>query len=166
MAWTKAKSAIVAGVGILLAVGIGTTTTVLVAQHQHSSQMQTSFPRSSWANAGYADPASALETIYWAQTQGDGKTYLASMTPDLQQRLQQQFGNELAKRGISLDDFFAQKSKEQIRPVTGFYIWGQQNASNQLLLRVWVPGKGRNTTFKMRKIGSEWKLDEEFLPDY
>src|SRR5581483_9124027 len=87
MAWTKAKTAIAAGIGILLVVGIGTTTTALVAQHQHNIQTQTSFPRSSWANAGYADPQSALETIFWAQAQGDGKTYLASMTPDLQQRL-------------------------------------------------------------------------------
>ena len=166
MAWTKAKTAIVAGVGILLAIGIGTTATVSVARHQHSIQTQTSFPRSSWANAGYADPASALETIFWAQTQGDGKTYLASMTPELQQRLQQQFAGDLAKQGLSLEDFLAQKSKDHIRPVTGFYIWGQQNVSGQLLLRVWIPGARKNATFKMRKTENEWKLDEEFLPDY
>jgi len=167
MAWTKAKSAIVVGVGILLAVGIGTTTTaLLVVKHQQSVQMQTSFPRSSWANAGYADPPSALETIFWAQTQGDGKMYLASMTPDLRQRLQQQYADQLSKQGVSLEDIFAQKSKQHINAVTGFYIWGQQAVSNQLLLRVWIPGKEKNATFKMRKIGSEWKLDEEFLPDY
>src|SRR5581483_9033829 len=166
MAWTKAKTAIAAGIGILLVVSIGTSTTALVAQHQHNTQTQTSFPRSSWANAGYADPQSALETIFWAQAQGDGKTYLASMTPDLQQRLEQQFAGQLSKQGMSLEELFTQKSKQHINAVTGFYIWGQQTVSNQLLLRVWIPGKGQNATFKMKKIGNEWKLDEEFLPDY
>ena len=166
MAWSKAKTAIVVGIGILLAVGIGTTTTALMVQHQQSVQMLTNFPRSSWENAGYADPTSALKTIFWAQTQGDGKTYLASMTPELQQQLQQQFAGDLAKQGLSLEEFFTQKSKGHIAPVTGFYIWGQKTVSNQLLLRVWIPGKGKSATFKMRKIGSEWKLDEEFFPDY
>lgn len=166
MAWSKAKTAIVAGVGILLAIGIGTTAMVRTARQYWSAARPKNFPRSSWTNAGYTDPASALETIYWAQTCGDGKTYLASMTPELQQRLQQQFASDLGKQGVSLEEFFSQRSKEHISPATGLYIWGQKTFSNELLLRVWIPGKGKNATFKMRKIGNEWKLDEEFYPDY
>jgi RNA polymerase sigma factor (sigma-70 family) len=166
MAWTKAKTAATVGVGALLVIGIGTATTALIVQHQYRVEMQTSFPRSLWTNAGYADPAAALETIFWAQTQGDGKMYLGSMTSDLQQKLQEQFAGQLSKQGISLEGFLAQKSKQHISPVTGFYISGQQSVSNQLLLRVWIPGKGQNATFKMKKVGNEWKLDEEFLPDY
>jgi hypothetical protein len=156
------------GVGILLAIGIGTTATVHMTRQYRNAErhINKSFPRSSWKNAGYADPASALETIFWAQTCGDGKTYLASMTPELQQRLQQQFAGDLAKQGVSLEEFFSLRSKQHIGPVTGLYIWGQKTFSNQLLLRVWIPGKGKNTTFKMRKIGNEWRLDGEFYPDY
>lgn len=173
MAWTKAKTVAVIGVGVLLAAGVGTG---LAIHHQNLSGPQNNFnrlktepanfPRSSWTFAGYADPVSALETLFWAQTQGDGKMYLDSMTPELQQQLQQQFGSELARQGISLETFFASKSKESVHPVTALYIWGHQTVSNQLLLRVWIPGKNKNATFKMRRIGDAWKLDEEFLPDY
>jgi RNA polymerase sigma factor (sigma-70 family) len=174
MAWTKTRTAVAVGVAVLFAAG---TTTTLVVWRQHQiqsdppanlsgSSLQTSFPRASWANAGYASPALALETIYWAQDHGDGKMYLASMTPDLQERLRQQFGSELTRQGISLEAFFSQRSKEHIGPVTGFYIWGQQTVSNQLLLRVWIPGQEKNATFKMRNIGDQWKLSEEVLPNY
>lgn len=169
MAWTKAKTVIAIGAGVLLAMsittGVGFHYLDSSGSKIHSGGFQ-NFPRSSWKFAGYADPASALETLFWAQTQGDGKTYLDSMTPELQQRLQQQFGNDLTKQGISLEAFFTQKSKESVSPVTGLYIWGQETVSNQLLLRVWIPGKNKNATFKMRRIGDQWKLDEEFLPDY
>lgn len=169
MAWTKAKTVVVIGAGVLLATGLATSLTVhrgYLSGQQNFSRLESDFPRSSWTFAGYADPASALETVFWAQSQGNGKMYVESMTPDLQQRLQQQFGKELARQGISLETFFASGSRESVRPVTGFRIWGHQTVSNELLLRVWIPGKDRNATFKMKRIGDSWKLDEEFLPDY
>jgi hypothetical protein len=163
MAWTKAKTAVVVGLAALLVVG---TTATLFVKHQDQIQLQTNFPRSSWVNAGYASPEFALETLFWAQSLGDGKMCLASMTTDLQQQLQQQFGSELKEQAISLEEYFTRKSKEDVRPVTGFNIWGKEVVSNEFILRVWISGKEKDATFKMRKVGNEWKLGEQFLPDY
>ena len=163
MAWSKAKTAIVVGLAALLVAG---TTATLLVKHQHRIQFQTNFPRSSWVNAGYASPEFALETFFWAQSQGDGKVYLASMTSDFQKRLERKFGNELKEQAVSLNEFLAQKSKEDVRPVTGFNIWGRQVVSNEAILRVWISGKEKDVTFKMRKVGTEWKLEDQFFPDY
>jgi RNA polymerase sigma factor (sigma-70 family) len=162
MAWTKAKTAIAISAAVILAAG----TTTLVIQHQHRAQARTDFPKSSWALAGYADPALALETVLWAGNHADGKTLLASMTPDLQQQLQQRFGGELQKRGLSLEEFFTQSAKGHVSAITGFRVLNQEVvADNQIILHLYVQGKEREDTFKMKKIGNEWKLDQ-FPPDY
>jgi RNA polymerase sigma factor (sigma-70 family) len=163
MAWTKAKTAIVVSAAVILVAG---TTTTLIIQHQHHVKVRTDFPKSSWALAGYADPASALETILWAGNHADGKTLLASMTPDLQQQLQQRFGDDLQKQGISLEEFFTRSAKNHVSTVTGFRVLSQQIVTDdKIILHLYVQGKEREDTFKMKKIGNEWKLDQ-FPPDY
>jgi RNA polymerase sigma factor (sigma-70 family) len=163
MAWTKAKTAIVVSTVIILTAG---TTTTLVIQNEHHVKVQTDFPKSSWTLAGYADPALALETVLWAGNHADGKTLLASMTPDLQQQLRQRFGDELQKQGISLEEFFTRSAKNHVSTVTGFRVLNQQIvADDQIILHLYVQGKEREDTFKMKKIGNEWKLDQ-FPPDY
>jgi hypothetical protein len=88
------------------------------------------------------------------------------MTTDFQQQLQRQFGSELKDQVISPGEFLTQKSKEDVRLVTGFKIWGKEVVSNEVVLRVWISGKEKDVTFKMRNVGSEWKLSEQFFPDY
>ena len=162
MAWSKAKTAIAISAAVILAA----STTTLVIQHRHPAQARTDFPKSSWALAGYANPASALETVFWAGNHADGKTLLTSMTPDLQQQLQQRFEDELQKRGMSLEEFFAQSAKGHVSAITGFRVLNQEVvADNQIILHLYVQGKEREDTFKMKKIGNEWKLDQ-FPPDY
>ncbi len=163
MAWTKAKVAVVVGSTVLLAAG---TTTTVVVRHEQHLRSQTEFPRSTWGFAGNADPASALKTVVWAESLGDGRTLLANMTPELQEQLRQRYANELKQQGVSLEEIVARKAKAAADKITGFYIWGRQVVSNQVLLRVWLAGEGRNATFKMRQVGGEWKLDEQFSPDY
>jgi RNA polymerase sigma factor (sigma-70 family) len=63
MAWTKAKTTIAVGVGILLAAG---TTTILVEKHIEAKQY--TIAREPWSDAGAATPKAALQSLAWALT--------------------------------------------------------------------------------------------------
>ncbi|HLX70973.1 MAG TPA: sigma-70 family RNA polymerase sigma factor [Verrucomicrobiae bacterium] len=65
MAWTKAKTAIVAGVVILVAAG--TATTVVVERHLKAEQFTPAM--SPWSDAGASTPKAALQSLAWALTQ-------------------------------------------------------------------------------------------------
>jgi len=64
MAWTKMKTAIVVGAGVLLA--IGTATTVLV--EKHIAARQYTIALEPWSDAGAATPKAALQSLAWALT--------------------------------------------------------------------------------------------------
>jgi hypothetical protein len=55
---------------------------------------------------------------------------------------------------------------EDVRAVTEVNIWGKEVVSNEVLLHVWISGKEKDATFKMRKVGNERKPGEQFLSDY
>ena len=61
MAWTKAKTAIVAGVVMLLAAG---TATVVVKKHIEAKQYIVA--REPWSDVGAATPKAALQSLLWA----------------------------------------------------------------------------------------------------
>ena len=63
MVWTKAKTAIVVGVGVLLVAG---TTMVLVQKHIEGKQY--SVAREPWSDAGASTPKAALQSLVWALT--------------------------------------------------------------------------------------------------
>jgi RNA polymerase sigma factor (sigma-70 family) len=63
MAWAKAKTAVVLGVGVLL--GAGTTTVVIERQNEAKQYTVASEP---WSEAGAATPKAALESLVWALT--------------------------------------------------------------------------------------------------
>jgi hypothetical protein len=156
MAWTKAKTAITVGVAAILALG---TTATLIGRHNHQAGSQTDFPRSSWKNAGFADPVSAFETAFWAASQNDGKTLLASLSPDLQQ----QTGLYLRRAGMSPEEFLSQdkNSASHLKGVTGFHIIKSEVISdNEVHLHLSIEGKQSEKIFKMKKIGDEWKMDD------
>jgi RNA polymerase sigma factor (sigma-70 family) len=163
MTWTKAKTAIATGVVVVLVAG---TTTSLIVQNQHRVKAQVDFPKSSWATAGHADPPSALAAILWASNQNDGKAVVAGLTPELEQQLQQRFAPILQKQNISLEEFFTQSSKSLSSAITGFRVLDQKAVSDdQVVLHLYVQGKEREDTFKMKKLRNEWRLDQ-LPPDY
>jgi hypothetical protein len=157
MAWTKAKTAIVVGAGVLLAAG----TTTLAVRHQHQQPPilrpvlagQTEFPKESWHFAGYADPESAYLSIMWAFRNGDTHTLLASMTPDMQAKL--------AGKTI-----LTQKDMDDVAGMTGYRILDKQMLSdNEVVFDVETEGEsqGSNGThtskFYLQRLGGEWKFD-------
>ena len=155
MAWTKAKTAIVVSVAAILAVG---TTTTLVVHHSHQTGAQTDFPRSSWKNAGYADPVSAFETAFWATRQNDGETLFASLSPELQQKLEGGL-----RAGISPEEFLSQdkNSGSHLNGITGFRVVKSETISdNEAHLHLSIQGKPGEQIFKMKKVGNEWKMDD------
>src|SRR5260221_5139712 len=81
---------------------------------------QDSFPKETWAFAGYADPESAFKTLIWAMSKGDLKTILGAVSPD-------------EATGISKD--FEGKSETEIAAgamgeITGFRIIKKQALSD------------------------------------
>lgn len=48
-------------------------------------------PRAAWAFAGYGSPEAALESLAWAMSNGDVKTFLASVTPEARKLLDREF---------------------------------------------------------------------------
>lgn len=152
MAWTKAKMAL--GVGIAAVLIAGTTVTWVV---WHSSG-RTDFPRSSWENAGYADPVAAFETTFWATSRSDGQTLLASLTPDLQRNLEQ----GLKRAGIAPENFLSdpKNSAAHLDGVTGYHIVKTETVSaDEVRLHLAIEGKPAEQVFTMKRIGAAWKMD-------
>ena len=77
MAWTKLKTAAVAGAVVMIAVGTAT-----VGMH-HAREDN---PPALFAFAGYATPEASMQTLIWAASVGDFKKFEAASTPDQQER--------------------------------------------------------------------------------
>ena len=172
MAWTKAKTAIVAGVAVILAVSAPVA--VRIVHHQQRplpkpqpvAPTETDFPKSSWTFAGYADPRSALVSALWSLNGGDLKTFLASLTPSERERQQRQLTIDAQKAGKSPAAFFTTTSTTGDMPETkGFHVLDQQVISDdQVILRISIEGTGRGkeqqvVAARMKKTGNEWKVD-------
>ena len=150
MAWTKAKTAILAGGAIILAA----STITLVVHHQHQDHRQpkpqpvapaeTDFPKTSWTFARYADPQSALLSALWSLSTGDLETFLASLTPGERERQQQQLKIGAQRAGKSSAAFFTAASTTGDMPKTkGFRVLDQQDISDdEVILRISIEETG------------------------
>ena len=79
MAWTKFKTAVVVGAVALLAAGTATVTV------QHGKAKAGS---ANLGFAGYATPEASIQSMLWAGSRGDFKSFLAACTPDQVQRFE------------------------------------------------------------------------------
>jgi len=159
---TKTKLAIV---GILFA---GLVTVLFVTQRKPAARSpqvvkketavpKTNFPRSSWGNAGFADPTSTFETSMWAARQNDGAMMFASLTPEVQQQFRAQLAQ--GRQRVSPEEFLSQIGNKQISGITGYRIVETEVLSDsEVRLHLDVEGKG-SEAFRMRKVGNEWKID-------
>ena len=173
MAWSNAKTAIVAAVAVIVATGTATLVVGYQVHGQSRAQPQpqavasaeTNFPASTWIFAGYDDPQSAFLSVLWSFKTGDLKTFLASLTPSERARQLQQFKTGAQKAGKSLPAFFTIHAAQVMANVDGFRIVDRQVvADNQVILHVSSQGVAAPETegvviAKMIKTGNEWKLD-------
>ncbi len=153
MAWTKAKTAIIAGAALLLAAG---TTAVVV--HRFSDQFpsprpiptgQTEFPKASWHFAGYGNPESAFESCIWAVNNGDVKTLVASVGPSMQKK----FANMPAANIIT------DKDRADFGMMTGFRILNREDVSeNEVTFEVYSEGLEQTQKFSMQRVNGQWRF--------
>jgi len=145
MAWTKAKTAIVAGVAVILAAG----TTTLVVNHQHQAKESTR----------YATPEAALQSSLLAMSQGDMKMVLASFTPEFQKAFM-----ETAGKGKSESDLAAQNIK--IAAMIGNFqaVSNEVTSSDEAILHFHSSRMG-DATVPMKKIQGEWKINGNVTTD-
>ena len=146
-------------VGILTVTLIAGAVAMLAMHYAHRYKGPSHFPKSAWVSAGFGDPVSALETACWAGMHGDGKTMLASLTPELQLPLKKAWEKNAKAQGISLEDFFASHAAPIFGGVLGFRVLNEHAVNDQeAVVQVYIQGWWHKATIKMRKIGEEWKV--------
>jgi hypothetical protein len=107
-------------------------------------------PKESWAFVGYADPESAFQSAAWAMSQGDIKTYRASLSPA---------GNEFREAQGKSEDELAARGKAEMEKVTGFKIIDKEAVSDsEVILSVYASGINESARFRLQRVGTEWKM--------
>ncbi len=107
-------------------------------------------PKVSWVFAGYADPESAYQSAIWAMSQGDAKTFLASLAPE---------GAEFAKWHDMSDTDLSTQIKQEFEKVTGFKIIDKEVISDDAaILTVLAAGINESGRIKLQRVGNDWKV--------
>jgi RNA polymerase sigma factor (sigma-70 family) len=173
MAWSKAKTAVVIGVAAVLVLGVGGK---MAAQHLRpaaitpdnavkrlrAADSQDYFPRSSWVSAGYADPKSTVMTSLWAVREGNGEKIMDCLTPSAREKAGPQLAEAARKEGKSVFAILARESAGMFSKNTGFKILNVATISDDTVaVHLIVPDDFRiEYAFLLKKIGSEWKIEE------
>ena len=121
--------------------------------------VQAHWPKSQLVQAGYAEPAAALQTALWAMSRGDPEALAACVTPEAKTNLTHE---EWFTHGPPAEELAASTRliADSLSPTTGFYLVGQKLVSHdQAVLDVYFEGEGKTRPFALKKIGEEWKFD-------
>jgi RNA polymerase sigma factor, sigma-70 family len=106
-------------------------------------------PKESWAFVGYAEPESAFQSMVWAMTHGEVRTFLASLSPE-----NAEFRNAQGKS----DHEIAEHTKE-FEGVTAFKIINKEPVSDdEAILTIYAFGINESARFKFQRLGSDWKF--------
>jgi hypothetical protein len=109
-----------------------------------------SLPKESWGPVGYADPESAFQSAVWAMSQGDAKTFRASLAPG---------GEEFTEWLEKSDDDLSARIKEEAGRITAIKIMDKAAISGDTaILTVMAEGINEVGRFKLQRLGDEWKL--------
>ncbi|MCX6923111.1 MAG: sigma-70 family RNA polymerase sigma factor [Verrucomicrobia bacterium] len=133
---------------------------------------RTRFPKAAWTFSGYATPEAAIQTGMWALREGNPKLLLASMIPEAQKRLEEDW------KGKSEGQIQSEmvKSLVDVGKATEFKIYKQVNISeDEIEYELTLPepaveidseeghkGLQINSTgfgVTAKRIGNEWKLN-------
>lgn len=114
MAWTKAKTAIVTGVAVLLASGTAPIIVKEIQNHHRSGPRTTSvtgqirgqfFTLAQLVDAGNTTPEAAWESRYWARAMGDYDAVMAATVPQALGTAKGWIGDKATFRARSQNDF-------------------------------------------------------------
>jgi hypothetical protein len=143
MAWTKAKTVIVAGVVVILAAG---TTTWAVKQYHAGPASQSA------QAAKYATPETTYQTWLSAMGKGDLKGFLACLTPDGQNSYMQSAGQGKSEKEITAMNI-------QIAGMLGdFQITTNQIVSDDKAILHFHSARLGNGSIPMQQVQGEWKI--------
>jgi hypothetical protein len=130
-------------------------------KHPEDALPQDIHPRDSWAFRGYASPEATVETLFWAQVNGDKAAILQAFSPEMQPELEKVF----EQRNLT-----EEWSKTKM---VGFRIVDRKELSeNEIVLRLYTDrpyddGKVRFNSFNptvLQRIGGEWKITDKHAP--
>ena len=151
MAWTKAKTAVVATVIVACAA----TTAVVVQQQKPSSPVapeSVHWDKSELAFAGYQTPRATLKTMIWALSNGDTDAFVACGTPEWKTAYENQW------KGKSRETL-REEGKQQFSRVSGIKIIEETKISeDRAMLVALAEGEGKELRFVFVKLGNEWKV--------
>lgn len=107
-------------------------------------------PKDAWTNAGYATPEAAFQTICFAMSKGDVRTYLNSLSPEQQTNMMKAF------QGKSEGEIAAGLMAE-MAPVNDFQVVGEiEVGQDQVQMLVHTAGEDLNTIFIMTNVNNSW----------
>ena len=148
MAWTKLKTAVVAGAIAIAVVGAATAT----IQHSKATARPAAF-----RFAGYATPEAAIQSAVWAASTGDVEKFLAGFTPEERERFKSTImatktPAEIRRRSIAL-----------AKAMTEYTITLKERVSDdEVRMHISAPPSPEglpsgSTIIIMKRIGGEWK---------
>ncbi len=112
------------------------------------------WPRDSWAFTGYATPDAALQTSFWAASNGDVKALMASATGDVRQMMEKDLaGRPDAEASI--------KAMDEVSDIKSVRVLSREpQGDDTVVLTAEIQDQRALQTGKliMKKVGDEWKL--------
>jgi hypothetical protein len=154
MAWTKMKTAIVVGVGVLLAVG--TATTVIVEKQIAAKQYTIALEP--WSDAGAATPKAALQSLAWALTHD--KFDRAQELMQWDEKGLAYAGDAKMQQQFTLMGVLAPALKD----IASFRILSIEPTKqpNEWIIKIEKTFKNKNirpfaVTAKLRRVGKQWR---------
>ncbi|HXC34842.1 MAG TPA: sigma-70 family RNA polymerase sigma factor [Candidatus Acidoferrales bacterium] len=145
MAWTKLKTAVVAGAVVLVIAGAATVTL---------QQFKARAPHFSYA--GYATPEASVQSMIWAASTGDPEKLPAAVTPEQMD----QFKEKMAGKS---PDQVSQALMGWANAMAGYRITQKEIVSDdEVNLHIHATPSAEalhsgKAIIKMKKIGNEWK---------
>lgn len=111
------------------------------------------WPRDSWSFAGYATPASALQSCFWAADKGDLKTLVGGTTGAVRELIETQFkGKSDTETSVRVMDSVAGLRSVRI-------LNRKVQDDGTVVLTAELEGRTDETgKLILKKIGNEWKL--------
>ncbi len=143
-----------------LRVAVGVQRSAAAAPPSEATKADT-IPKELWAFSGYATPETALQSVAWAMSKGDAKTFLASLTPETQRVYAQQFeGKTESEIAILLS--------EEIRQLPALRLDRKRVSADGKVTFVLYSEESDDGTTKtkdeavmsFKHIGDAWKLTE------
>jgi RNA polymerase sigma factor (sigma-70 family) len=118
-------------------------------------------PKESWAFVGYATPENALQSVAWAMSKGDAKTFLASLSPETQKSYAQRFEGKteseiaalLSEEISQLQALRLDRKKVSVGGEVAFILYSEERDDGTTKTR-------DEAVMTFKNVGGEWKLHE------